>query len=197
MKKILNIFILIILVSCLSVQAIEINDNRNLVLRGYDGVELPEGTFIQVINLREFSTKYCDETTKVSFAATNDTFMQDMKLIPKGTIFYGFIEKMNEPIVGTNASMVIKINKMELPDGFEIPIKGYIYTKNGNLIGGDMTAPLVWHKQPHFQQGFGLGTIQYVPGTERKMGEHLTIAAGADLLIVLTAPAWITHTLTN
>ena len=197
MKRFLVILAFIFIISELCVKAVEINNSDNLILRGYDGVELPAGTFIQVINLREFSTKYCDETTKVSFAATNDTFMQDMKLIPKGTIFHGFIEKMNEPIVGTNASMVVKITKMVLPDGFEIPMKGYIYTNNRNLIGGGITQPLVWHKQPHFQQGFGLGTVKYVPGTERKMGEHLTIAAGADLMIVLTSPAWITHTLTN
>ena len=197
MKQFLVLFIFLFMISGLYTSAVEINDNDNLILRGYDGVELPTGTFIQVVNLREFSTKYCDESTRVSFAATNDTFMQDIKLIPKGTIFHGFIEKMNEPIVGTHASMVVKITKMVLPDGFEIPMKGYIYTNNKNLIGGGITDPLVWHKQPHFQQGFGIGTIKYVPGTERKMGEHLTVAAGADLMIVLTSPAWITHTLTN
>ena len=99
-------------------------------MRGYDGIELPIGTLIQVINLQEFSTKYCDETTRVSFVATNDTYMQEMVIIPKGTRFYGMIEKMNEPIVGTNASMVIKITKMVLPDDFEIPMKGYIYSTN-------------------------------------------------------------------
>ncbi len=197
MKKLFLVLFFVLIVFGINVNAIELNDERNLKLRGYDGIELPTGTLIQVINLREFSTKYCDETTKVSFTSTNDTFMQDMKLIPKGTIFHGFIEKMNEPIVGTNASMVVKINKMVLPDGFEIPMRGYIYTNNGNLIGGELTEPAVWHKQPHFQQGFGIGTIKYVPGPERKMGEHLTVAAGADLLIVLSAPAWITHTLTN
>ncbi len=197
MKRFLALFIFIFIFSGLCTSAVETNGENNLILRGYDGVEVPAGTFIQVINLREFSTKYCDETTKVSFAATNDTFMQDTNIIPKGTIFNGFIEKMNEPVIGTNASMVVKITKMVLPDGFEIPMKGYIYTNNKNLIGGGLTQPLVWHKQPHFQQGFGLGTIKYVAGPERKMGEHLTIAAGADLMIVLTSPAWITHTLTN
>ncbi|MBR2525167.1 hypothetical protein IKE67_01750 [bacterium] len=108
MKKLLVILSFIFVISGLCTKAVEV-DNSDLVLRDYDGVELPTGTFIQVINLREFSTKYCDESTKVSFAARNDTFMQDMNLIPKGTIFHGFIEKMNEPIVGTNASMVVKI----------------------------------------------------------------------------------------
>ena len=161
-------------------------NSQELLLRGYDGIELPVGTLIQVINLQEFSTKYCDETTRVSFVATNDTYMQEM-----------VIEKMNEPIVGTNASMVIKITKMVLPDDFEIPMKGYIYSTNKNIIGGGLTEPASYVKVPHYQQGFGIGTNKFVPGPARKMGEHLTIAAGADLMIVLTSPAYITHTLTN
>lgn len=171
--------------------------SQELLLRGYDGIELPVGTLIQVINLQEFSTKYCDETTRVSFVATNDTYMQEMVIIPKGTRFYGMIEKMNEPIVGTHASMVIKITKMVLPDDFEIPMKGYIYSNNRNLIGGGLTEPASYVKVPHYQQGFGIGTNKFVPGPARKMGEHLTIAAGANLMIVLTSPAYITHTLTN
>ena len=105
MKRFL-LTILMIMFSTLTV------NSQELLLRGYDGIELPIGTLIQVINLQEFSTKYCDETTRVSFVATNDTYMQEMVIIPKGTRFYGMIEKMNEPIVGTNASMVIKITKM-------------------------------------------------------------------------------------
>ena len=190
MKRFL-LTILMIMFSILAVNA------QELLLRGYDGIELPVGTLIQVINLKEFSTKYCDETTRVSFVATNDTYMQEMVIIPKGTRFFGMIEKMNEPIVGTNASMVIKITKMVLPDDFEIPMKGYIYSNNRNVIGGGLTEPASYVKVPHYQQGFGIGTTKFVPGPARKMGEHLTIAAGADLLIVITSPAYITHTLTN
>lgn len=190
MKRFL-LTILMIIFSTLTANA------QELMLRGYDGIELPVGTLIQVINLQEFSTKYCDETTRVSFVATNDTYMQEMVIIPKGTRFYGMIEKMNEPIIGTHASMVIKITKMVLPDDFEIPMKGYIYSTNRNIIGGGLTEPAEYKKVPHYQQGFGIGTNKFVPGPARKMGEHLTIAAGADLLIVLTSPAYITHTLTN
>lgn len=188
-------FLLTILMIIIS--AFAVVNAQELLLRGYDGIELPVGTLIQVINLQEFSTKYCDETTRVSFVATNDTYMQEMVIIPKGTRFYGMIEKMNEPIVGTHASMVIKITKMVLPDDFEIPMKGYIYSTNHNIIGGGLTEPAMYKKVPHYQQGFGIGTNKFVPGPARKMGEHLTIAAGADLLIVLTSPAYITHTLTN
>ena len=189
-----RLFIATLVMLFLSVVTAKADD---LILRGYDGVELPAGTLIQVLNLREFSTKYCDDTTRVSFVSTNDTFMQEIKIIPSGTIFDGFIEKMNEPIVGTNASMVVKITKMTLPDGFEIPMKGSIYINNRNLIGGEMTEPATWRKVPHYQDGLGIGTLKYAPGPTRKMGEHLTVAAGANLMIVLSAPAWITHTLTN
>ncbi len=192
MKRALIIF-LIFLISGLVVNAA----NEELKLRDYDGVEMPVGTLIQVINLRQFSTQTDDETTKVSFIAVNDTFMQEMNIIPSGTKFDGYIEKVNEPIVGTNASMIIRINKMTLPDGFEIPIKAYIYSTNNNKIGGGMTAPEKYRRHPHFQYGFGIGTLRYVPGPTRKMGEHLTIAAGAQMLVVLTSPTWITHTLTN
>ena len=129
MKRALIIF-LIFLMSGLVVNAA----NEELKLRDYDGVEMPVGTLIQVINLRQFSTQTDDETTKVSFLAVNDTFMQEMNIIPSGTKFDGYIEKVNEPIVGTNASMIIRINKMTLPDGFEIPIKAYIYSTNNNKI---------------------------------------------------------------
>ncbi len=191
MRKFFLILSLITIFSCSAIAEPAFN------IRGYDGIELPVGTLAEVINLRGFSSKDSDDTTKVSFMATNDTFMQETVIIPKGSRFFGFIEKMNEPVVGTNASMVIKITKMVLPDGFEIPMKGYIYTSNKNLIGGERTQPANYIKIPHYQKGLGAGTLKYVPGPSLKMGEHLTIAAGANLLIVFTSPAWITHTLTN
>ena len=192
MKRAFIIFFMI-LITGLVVNAA----NEELVLRGYDGIEIPAGMFIRVINLRQISTKTDDDTTKTYFMATNDTYIQKTNIIPSGTKFQGVIEKMNEPVVGTNASMVIKVTKMVLPDGFEIPLRAYIYTANGNKIGGELTQPASWRKHPHYQQGLGLGTLKYTPGPKRKMGEHLTIAAGAELMIVLASPAWITHTLTN
>ena len=35
--------------------------------------------------------------------------------------------------------MKVKITKIIMPDGFEIPIRGYLYTSNNNLIGGELT----------------------------------------------------------
>lgn len=175
-----------------------------LEMRDYDGVTLPEGTFIPVINVQEVSTETCPEGYKVKFVATNDLFMYDSNVIPRDTEFYGYIEKINEPVIGTNASMKIKITKLVMKDGFEIPVKGYIYTSNDNLIGGGLTPPAEWVRMPHYQDRFqGIAwihrgaTLQMRPGGTRMMGTHTKLPVGEQQIIVLTAPADITHTITE
>ena len=192
--RLIYIFVVVFLLNALVSFAVD-----DLQLRDYTPIVVPKGTFVQVINLQEFSTEYNDDTTKyLKFAATDDTYMYDTVVVPKGTIIQGEIEKVNEPIVGTHASMIVKLTKMQLPDGFEIPIKGYIYSGNPEyIIGGGVTEPEKYKKLPHYQEGLYKGTLRWIPGPTLKMGEHLTIAAGAQLIMVFDKPAYITHTLTN
>lgn len=168
----------------------------NEVLRNYNEIELGKGTFIPVISAQEISTQYCDIGTQLKFISTNDLYLYETNVIPRETIFMGYIEKLNEPIVGTNASMIIKIVRLKLVDGFEMPVRGYIYMNNSNLIGGELTAPATYDKKASYMQGFKT-MVGYVPGPTRKMGEHTVISSGADLMIVLTSPLYITHTVNN
>ena len=175
-----------------------------LQIRDYDEIILPQGTFIPVLNAQEISTETCPEGYKVKFISTSDLFMYETNIIPRDTEFYGYIEKINEPVVGTNASMKIKITKLVMPDGFELPINAYLYTSNSNLIGGELTPPSQWVKVPHYQQRFqGIpwnyrsATLQIRPGGTRSMGVHKKIPAGDQQLIILISPASITHTVTN
>ncbi len=92
--------------------------------------------------------------------------------------------------------MIIKINKLKFIDGFEIPMKGYIYTNNSNLIAGELTPPATYDKKASYRQGFETMT-GYAPGATRQMGEHTIISSGAELMIMLTGPLYITHTVTN
>ena len=157
MKKWLVILTVLILGTGLSCIAAEtpVMEDVQLETRGYDLVEVPAGTFIPVASSQEISTEYCPEGFKVRFTATNDLYMYETNIIPENTTFYGFIEKLNEPVVGTNASMTIKITKMILPDGYEVPIRGYIYTSNNNIIGGGISEPAEWRKMPHYQRDIG------------------------------------------
>lgn len=179
-------------VSAQSVEPVHID------LRGYNGVKVPAGTFIGVESAQEISTQYCSNGYKVRFIATNDFYLEDSNIIPEDTAFVGYVEDAHDPVVGTNASFKVKITKMILPDGYEMPIKGYIYSSNGNMIGGEMTAPAAWRKMPHYQSKIGINTtLQVRPGRERQMGSHAVILSGEDRLIVLTEPLVITHILTD
>lgn len=191
MKKLLILVFSIFVLGCF------VNAEPELT-RDYDGVEVPVGSFIPVMSLQDFSTAYSDSTNELKFVCYNSVYEFETVIIPKGTIFYGFIEKKNEPVRGTHASMIVRITKMEFTDGFTIPMVGYIHTTNGNLIGGEMTAPEVYDRMPHYQKHIArhfIGVQQYVPGAVRKMGEHVTIASGTNLLVVLAQPLYITHTL--
>lgn len=165
-------------------------------LRDYDGIQLAKGTFIPVISAQEISTALCDVGTVVKFMSTTDLYLYETKLIPQDTEFFGYIEKINEPVVGTNASMVIKISKLRFIDGFELPVNGYIYANNSKLIGGELTAPASYDKKASYRQNY-YTMVGYAPGATRKMGEPTVITSGANLLVVLEAPIYITHTVNN
>lgn len=179
-------------------------ESVQLEMRDYDEIVLPEGTFIPVLTTQEISTETCPEGYKVKFIATNDLFMYETNIIPRNTEFFGYIEKINEPVIGTNASMRVKITKLIMPDGFEIPVRGYLYSSNDNLLGGELTPPAQWEKVPHYQSRFqGISwnhraaTLQIRPGGSRMMGVHTRIPAGEQQIIVLTAPTSITHTVSE
>ncbi len=195
MKKLLSILVLLLLLS-VSAKSEELPDVQ-IELRDYHGIIIPAGTFIPVMNAQEISTQNCQEGYKVKFIATNDLYLYDTNIIPKDTEFYGYIEKINDPVIGTNAAMKIRISKIIYKDGYELPIKGYLYNSNDNVFGGEISAPEKYIKMAHRQQWVKKTTLQLRPSYERKMGEHTTIEAGSNEIIMLSAPAWVTHTLTN
>ena len=194
MKKILLILVLTLMPFC--VHSAEL-PNVQLELRDYHGIIIPEGTFVPVMNTQEISTQSCDEGYKVKFICTNDLFLHETNIIPKDTEFYGYIEKINAPIIGTNAAMKIKITKMVYTDGYEVPVRGYLYTSNDNVFGGGISEPAKYIRMAQRQQSVKKTTLQIRGSYERKMGTHTTIAPGSNELIILTSPVWITHTLTN
>lgn len=191
LKRLLTLFFVLITGSVIA---------SEISLRDYDEFKIPSGYYIPIMSMQEFSTAYSEEGEVLDFITTNDIYLFDKNVLPSGSKLKGYIEKKHEPVRGTNASMKVFINKIYLSDGFEIPIKAYIYTANDNIIGGELTAPLKYNKVPHYQRWTmfrAFGVLQYVPGEQRKMGEHVTISSGANLTMVLVAPINMTHTVIN
>ena len=189
MKKLLLILVLLLISSIAQAEDLP---NIQLPLRDYHGIIIPAGTFIPVMNAQEISTQYCSEGYKVKFIVTNDLYMHDTNIIPKDTQIYGYIEKINDPVVGTNAAMKIRASKLVYANGVEIPIKGYLYNSNNNIFGGGLSQPEKYIKMAQRQQKVHYTTLQIRPGQGRKMGEHTTIPSGSNEIVVLVAPAQIT-----
>lgn len=219
MKKFVLLFVFIFVLTSCNIYAEEstieqqsvvpVNEQNELPevkveLREQAGVEIPAGIVVPVINMQEVSTQTCPVGYKVKFVATNDLFIGDIKVIPENTAFYGYIEKINEPVIGTNASMKVKITKFIFPDGYEQNIKAYVYTSNDNLIGGELTAPAEWVRMPHYQDKYqGIAwihrgaTLQMRPGGKRSMGVHTNLPVGERHLIIFIAPSYLSHTISE
>ena len=182
----------------LQLRSLEDMEDVQIDMRGYNAIEVPAGTFIPVMNTQEISTQYCSDGYKVKFIVTDDMYMHDTNIIPKETQIYGYVEELHDPVVGTNASFKVRVSKLVYTDGVEVPIKGYLYSANGNMFGGELSEPVKYRKLAHRQTKMGLyPTLQMRPSYERKMGVHVRIPSGYNGVVVLTAPAEITHTLTN
>ncbi len=198
-----RVFCLILILLAMCAPRVFATETENLPeitlgMRDYDPIVMSAGTFIPVINAQEISTQYCTEGYKVRFIGITDLYMYETTIVPENTIFEGYIEKMHEPVVGTNASMVIRISKMILPDSYELPMKGYIYTSNNNIIGGGISEPAKWIRMPYYGSKLkGTAALRIQPHYVRKMGEHTTLQSGLDLIIILTEPLEITHILRN
>lgn len=198
MKRILAAFVISLMAVPVTQVIAEQVEPVFVEMRDYNAVELPEGTYISVESAQEISTQYCQDGYKVRFITTNDYYVDDTNVVPQDTTFIGYVEDVHDPIVGTNGSFKVKITKMILPDGYEMPVKAYIYSSNGNKIGGELTQPAEWRRMPHYQSKIGNNiTLQIRPGRERKKGSHAIILSGEDRIVVFTKPLSITHIVTD
>ncbi len=156
-------------------------------LRNFSPLVLQKGTFIKIVNQRMISTATADEGDEITFIVPNDVWCGESKVVPKESIFSGYIEELNEPVQGTNAALKLKITKLTLPNKTEFPVDAYVTYKGEVTIGGELTPPLEYARMPHFitYPHVHRGVLQYVPGPKRFFGNHLVIKSGAELVLVL------------
>ena len=188
MKKIILLLILIfVFIPCCLGADYTIDE---LQFRPARTVFLPKGTFVKITNVKEFSSQFIDEGDELTFISTYDVFMGETKLIPQKTVFYATVEKVREPLQGTNAAISIRVNKMVTPDGITYAIDGYVTSGNGNLyLGGTRTPALYYTRMPHYTQWkitrWKVGAAQYCETNTREYGFHTIVKSGAELILVL------------
>ncbi|MBQ7450507.1 hypothetical protein IJS77_03745 [bacterium] len=188
MKKKLLITLFVLLGLCNPVFCDYLQDDIDL--RPAKTVYLPKGTFIKVTNIKEMSSQFLDEGDEVAMMSTFDVYIGETNVIPQKSIFFGTVEKIREPVQGTNAAIIIKMDKFTTPNGMTYDINGYISPNGTDLfIGGERTAPLYYTKMPHYthwkMNRWKIGASQYCETNTRMYGVHTTIRPGAELLLVL------------
>ena len=189
MKKLLILIILIVLAGYLPANCDDYMIDK-INLRPQKSLYLPKGTFIKVTNIKEILSQFTDTGDEVAMTSTFDVYLGETNLIPQKTVFYGTVEKVREPVQGTNAAITIKMNKMVTPDGITYPVSGYI-SANGtqNYLGGERTAPLYYVRMPHYthwkMNRWKVGAAQYCETNTRMFGNHITIMPGAELMLIL------------
>ena len=145
---------------------------------------IKSGIFVKVISAEEINTLIADKDDVVKFINSQDIYIYETNAIPQNTIFYGVVEEVREPVLGTDASIKICINKMVTPDNKEYEIKGHIYTPNGNYIGGKTTSSMYYHKLYNHSKGFR-PMLQVVPLNVYEQGKHTVIRAGNEFFILI------------
>ena len=158
-------------------------------LRDYAPLVIKKGGYFRVLNQRTLNTGLLDEGDTVTFIAPTDVWCAQAKIIPRDSVYYGYVEEVREPVQGTNAALKIRVNKVVTPNGVELPIDAYLSHGGKIEVGGELTAPLEYTKMPHHIRYPNVykGVLQYVPGNKRFYGHHLVIKPGAELILLLNS----------
>ncbi len=152
--------------------------------------KLDKGAFILVYTKKTLSTDTLQEGDRVYFISPADVWVNETNIIPKNTIFTGYVSMLKMPIKGVNAAIKFKITHLTLPNGETRELNGYISNGKSDIIGGEMTPPASYNKMTHLYQSrwHWSGTTQWVPSGEYEYGQHRGVKPGQNLFVVLENP---------
>lgn len=145
--------------------------------------KLRKGTFVKIMTREEISTLTADIEDEVTFLSPQDMYVYETNAIPSGTIFYGEVEDVREPVQGRNGAIKIYVYKMITPDRKVYKIKAHLYSENDNYIGGEQTESIYYHKVPHYIKGFP-HILQAAPLNVYEQGRHTIIKPGEEMFLI-------------
>ncbi len=146
--------------------------------------KLRAGTFVKIMPREEFSSLTADIDDEVTFINTQDMYVYETNAIPAGTIFYGEIEDVREPVQGRDGALKVLINKMITPDKKVYKIKAHLYSENDNYIGGAATESIYYHRVPHYIKGFR-PFLQAAPLNIYEEGRHTIVKPGEEIFMII------------
>lgn len=155
-----------------------------------DSLCLKEGAFVLVHATKKFTTETLQEGDAVYFVVPSDVWLDETNIVPKNSIFSGYVSMLKMPVKGVNAALSVKITNITLPDGSTKVFSGRLTNGKSDVIGGELTPPASYNKMTHLYQSrmHWSGTTQWVPSGEYEYGQHRGVVPGQNLFVVLDEP---------
>lgn len=199
-----TVFLLVfcLLLNSLTTQAGEDKDKRKsappaevlLVSDEVSQITLARGTTFVASMEASISTAYNQPNDTFSLRIIHDVWVENRKIMPKGTRIHAHIQDVIPPIQGRDAILKIKAHALETLDGELLPIEGTLYTsmEDAGVQGGGVTQPMNGRLVRYEIMGIGM-INRVMPEGPRAMGQHQKMKPGQLVRLRLDTPVKVFH----
>lgn len=149
---------------------------------------LPVGTVLPVHLQTPVDTQRNQPGDPIAASLAVDIFLGQRLALPRSARLLGWVEMLEAPFKGRNARAAFRFSTLQLPDGAQLPFRGYVRGEHpDHSFGGELTPGTKPHVVTHRVQGIGEYNQLRMLGP-RQMGTHRQFLPGERWMIILEAP---------
>ena len=158
-----------------------------ITARSFADSYIPKGSFVNGILAQTISSEFNNKQDAVKFLITQDFYSDNTIIIPKNSVFIGYVSDLKKAEQGRNGYFSVDFYGMLLPTGETIPMKGHLFSSSSsNILGGELTRRSGYKKTMHRSECFGRrGILQLNQYGPRILGSETKIKAGSEMVIML------------
>lgn len=155
--------------------------------KGFSETVLSKGSYINGILVQTISSEFNNKQDAVKFLITQDFYINNTVVLPKNSLFVGFVSDLKKAEQGRNGYFSVDFYGIILPTGETIPMKGHLWSSSSsNYFGGELTRRSGHKKIMHRSECFGRrGILQMSEYGPRILGSETKIKAGTEMVVIL------------
>jgi hypothetical protein len=154
--------------------------------------QLASGTTLLAELLTPINSQYTQPTEALSWRLLNDVWLNERRILEKGTLFEGAVAQVEAPVAGRNAKLTLTLKQVALTSGEVVALQANVLPPMGkeshkNTLGGEVTEPT--HRRLVRYDVWGIGSYNrdMLVGP-LAMGKAAKAEAGEVWRVVLQAP---------
>ena len=148
---------------------------------------IQKGSYINGVLVQTISSEFNNKQDAVKFLITQDFYINNTVVLPKNTLFVGFVSNLKKAEQGRNGYFSVDFYGIILPTGETIPMKGHLWSNSSsNIFGGELTRRSGYKKIMHRSECFGRrGILQLSEYGPRILGSETKIKAGTEMVVIM------------